>query len=107
MVGKAGGDLHDMAAADALHRGRGELRHVEETGEIDRDDRREIRFAVLSERLGDEDARIVDERVDAPEPLDPSATARSAVRRSPTSPATARTSSSRDGAIVRATATTR
>jgi hypothetical protein len=57
-----------MAAALLLHLGDGELRHVKEARDIDAQDRRVVGLGVLSERFGDEDAGVVDERVDAPEP---------------------------------------
>jgi hypothetical protein len=44
------------------------LRYVKEAGEIDAQDRGAVGLGVLGERLGDEDAGVVDERVDAPEP---------------------------------------
>ena len=43
---------------------------MEEAAEIDRNDRREILGGIVGERLGDEDAGIVDQRVDAAETLE-------------------------------------
>jgi hypothetical protein len=43
---------------------------VEKPGEIHRGDELVVRRGVLGERLGDEDAGIVDQRVDPAEPLD-------------------------------------
>src|SRR6516162_7794917 len=57
-----------MAAALLLHFGDGELRDVKEAGEVDAEDRRVVGRGVLGERLGDEDAGVIDKRVDAPEP---------------------------------------
>ena len=68
MVDQARRDLHDMAAALLLHLGDGELGDVKEARDIDAQDRRIVGLGVLSERFGDEDAGVVDERVDAPEP---------------------------------------
>ena len=68
MVNQAGGDLHDVAAALFLHLGDGELRHMEKSGDVDAKNRRVVGLGVLGEGLGDEDAGVVDERVDAPEP---------------------------------------
>jgi hypothetical protein len=52
-----------------LHATDGELRHVEEPGHVGRYQRREVFGRVLAEWLGDEDARVVDEEVDASEPI--------------------------------------
>lgn len=64
-------DLHNMAAATFLHLGDGELRDVEKPGDVDAQHRSEILAGVAGERLGDEDAGVVDERVNPPEPIDP------------------------------------
>ena len=58
-----------MAAALLLHLGDGELRDVEESGEVDAQDGGVVGLGVLGEGLGDEDAGVVDECVDAPESL--------------------------------------
>ena len=68
MIDEARRDLHDMAASPFLHLGDGELGDAEEAGDVDAEDRGEVRLGVPGERLGDEDAGVVDERVDAPEP---------------------------------------
>src|SRR6266404_5745446 len=68
MVDEARGDLDDVAAAPLLHLGDGELRDVEEAGEVDADDGGEIGLGVAGEGPGDEVDGIVDERVDTPEP---------------------------------------
>ena len=84
-----------------LHLGDGELRDVKEAGDVDAEHRRVIGLGVLGERLGDENAGVVDQRVDAPEPGHASAIARSAVFRSAMSPDTATNSRHRgwlDGA---------
>jgi hypothetical protein len=107
MVDEARGNLNDMAPALLLHLGDGELRGVEEPGGVDAQDGSVIGLGVLGEGLGDEDARVVDERVDAPEPVMPSEIARCAVFRSAMSPGTTRMSGSFDGLTDRAIATTR
>ena len=68
VVDQACRDLHHMAAALLLHLGNGELGDVKETGDVDAHHRRVVSLGVLGERLPDEDAGVVDERVDAPEP---------------------------------------
>ena len=68
VVDEARGDLDDMAAALLFHLGDGELRGVEEPGGVDAQDGGEVGLGVLGEGLADEDAGVVDERVDAPEP---------------------------------------
>jgi hypothetical protein len=65
MINEARGDLDDMAAPMLLHLGDGKLRYMEEASCVDSTDRGEI---VLW--LGNIDAGVVDERVDAPEPGD-------------------------------------
>ena len=62
MVDEARGNLNDMAATLLLHLGDGELRGVEEPGGVDAQDGSVIGLGVLGEGLGDEDARVVDER---------------------------------------------
>ena len=52
------------------HLRRDPLRDVEEAGEIGRDLGVEVLGRVVGEGLGDEDAGIVDQRVDPPEPRD-------------------------------------
>src|SRR5882724_1302799 len=61
-------DLHDVAAMPLLHLGDGELRDVKEAREVDTHYRFIIVLGILSERLGDEYAGVVDKRIDAPEP---------------------------------------
>jgi hypothetical protein len=75
-----------MTAALLLHLGDRELRDVKEAGDVDAQDRRVVGLGVLRERFGDEDAGVVDERVDAPESTMPSEIVRSAVFRSAISP---------------------
>ena len=62
--------LHDMTAALFFHLGHGELRDVKEAGDVDVQDRREVGLGILGKWLGDEDAGVVDERVDAPKPAE-------------------------------------
>ena len=57
-----------MAAALLLHLGDGELRDVKEPADVDAQDRCVVGLGVLGERLADEDAGVVDERVDPAEP---------------------------------------
>ena len=68
MVYQARRDLDNVTAAALLHLGDRELRHVKEPSEVDAEYRRVVGFAVLREGLRDEDAGIVDESVDMPEP---------------------------------------
>jgi hypothetical protein len=51
-----------------LHLCDGELRDVKEAPEVDAQHSRVISFGILSERLGDEYASVVDECIDSPEP---------------------------------------
>src|SRR6266478_467231 len=55
-------------ATPLLHLGDGELCDVKEPVDVDAHDRPVVGLGVLGERFGDEDAGVVDERVDAPEP---------------------------------------
>jgi hypothetical protein len=48
----------------------GPLGHVEEAGEVHRQDAREVGLGVLRERLGDEYPCVVDQHIDPAEPLD-------------------------------------
>src|SRR3984885_10802340 len=57
-------DLHDVAAMPLLHLGDGELCDVKEAREVDAHHSRVISLGILSERLGDEYASVVDERID-------------------------------------------
>jgi len=107
VVDETRGDLDDMAAALLFHLGDGELRDVEESGEVDAQDGGVVGLGVLGEGLGDEDAGVVDECVDAPESLYGFEIVRSAVFRSAMSPGTTRMSASLDGLTDRAVATTR
>jgi hypothetical protein len=106
VVNKARADLDNMAATLLFHLGDGELRHVEEADSVDAQGGGEVGFGIFGEGLGDEDAGIVDERVDAPEPRLPSAITLSAVFRPAMSPGTARTPASLDGLTDRAVAIT-
>lgn len=67
LVGQARGDLDDMAAALLLHFGNGQSGDVKETSCVDGHDGSVVGVAVLGEGLGDEDARVVDERIDTAE----------------------------------------
>ena len=68
MVDQARCDLYYVAAALFLHLGDGELSDVKEAGKVDAQNSGVVGLGVLGEGLGDEDAGVVDERVDAPEP---------------------------------------
>jgi hypothetical protein len=68
VIDQAGGDLHDVAAALLLHFRNRQLGDAEEAGEVDAERAGEIGLAVLGERFCDEDAGVVDQRVDAAEP---------------------------------------
>ena len=68
VVYEARRDLDDVAAATLLHLSDRELRHVEESRQVDAEHRCVIGLAVLREGLRDEDAGVVDESVDTPEP---------------------------------------
>src|SRR5579883_3265414 len=50
-----------------LHLGDGELRHVKEASNVGAQESLVVSLGVLGERLGNEDASVVDERVDTPE----------------------------------------
>src|ERR1700722_10798767 len=62
-------DLHDMTTTLLLHLRNGELRDVKEAREVDAYHSSVISRGVLSERLGDEYAGIVDDGIDAPVPI--------------------------------------
>ena len=68
MVDQAGGDLHDVAAALFLHFRNRQLGDAEEAGKVDPERAGEIGLAVLGEWFCDEDAGVVDQRIDAAEP---------------------------------------
>ncbi len=70
MVDQAGRDLHDMPRTPLCHLGNGAPGETEEPAEVDRNDGGEIVLGVVDERFGDEDACIVDERVDAAEAIE-------------------------------------
>ena len=106
MFDQARGDLYDVAAAPLLHLRNSELCNVKEAREIDAQQGAVIFLSILREWLGDKHARVVDERIDAPNRATPSAIARSAVFRSEMSPGTTRTWSSLVDLIDRAVATT-
>src|SRR5882724_10796337 len=59
-----------MTSALFFHLGHGELRDVKEPGDVDIQDRREVGLGILGKWFGDEDASIVDERIDAPKPAE-------------------------------------
>jgi hypothetical protein len=61
-------DLHDVAAMPLFHLRDSELRDVKEPHKVDTQHSGVISLGILSERLGDEYAGVVDERIDAPEP---------------------------------------
>jgi len=107
VIDQAGGDLHDVAAALLLHFRNRQLGNAEESGEVDAERAGEIGLALLGERFGDEDAGVVDQRVDTAEPGQAVGDHPLGGPGSAMSPATVRTSSSFDGLIERAVATTR
>jgi hypothetical protein len=55
-------------AALLLHFRNRQLGNAEESGEVDAERAGEIGLAILGERFGDEDAGVVDQRVDTAEP---------------------------------------
>ena len=65
-----GGDVDDMAGAGLQHARRCPLRDVKKSREVRRGRRREVGLRIVDERLGDEDAGIVHQRVDASIALD-------------------------------------
>ena len=67
LIDQGRGDRNDMAAARLLHLGDGALRDMEKSGEVGGHDGDLVVLRVLGERLGDEDAGVVDERVGAPQ----------------------------------------
>src|SRR3954468_7396203 len=69
VVDQAGGDVDDVAAALGEQVRDGPLGEVEDAGDVDTRHGGVVLGGVLGERLGDEDARVVDHGVDAPEPL--------------------------------------
>lgn len=106
MVDQAGGELDDVAAALAEHLLDGELGDAEEAGQVDTGHRVVVGLGVVGERLGDENAGVVDQGVDAAEALNGGAATRSAVAGSAMSPWMVRMFGSWDGAMLREVATT-
>jgi hypothetical protein len=70
VIDEAGRDVDDVAAALDGHLADRTLRDVEEAGEVHGGGRIEILLRVVGERLADEDSGVVDQRVDAPEPVE-------------------------------------
>ncbi len=70
VVDQAGGDVDDVAAALGEHVLDGELGDVEEAVEVHRGHGGVVVGGVVGERLGDEDACVVDQGVDPAEPFD-------------------------------------
>src|SRR5580704_2149014 len=68
-VGNRCRDVDDVARAHPQHRSCGLLRQMKESREIYRDHRCEVLFRILGERLGDEDAGVVDKRIYSSEAL--------------------------------------
>jgi hypothetical protein len=62
---EAGRDAHDVAPAARAHVPRGALRRVHEAAQVRVDQRVDVLGPVLRERLGEEDARVVHEELDA------------------------------------------
>src|SRR3954469_16336726 len=67
MVDEAGRDVYDVTAPLLEHGVQHALRYVEEPREVHADQRAELVVGVVGERLGDEDAGVVDQGVDAAE----------------------------------------
>jgi hypothetical protein len=107
VVHEAGGDLDDMTAALLLHLGNGELRDMEESGDVDAQNGGVVGLGVLGEGLAMKMPALLMSVSMRPNRARPSEITRSAVVRSAMSPGTARISSSPDGLIDRAVATTR
>src|SRR5258708_33789145 len=70
VLGEGGRYVDDVAAAPLQHLADGTLRQPEEAGEVDADHGCVVVIRIVGERLGDVDAGVVDERVDAPEAPD-------------------------------------
>ena len=108
VVDQAGGDVDDVPAALRQHRRDGALGELEEPAQVDPEDQVVVVGGVLGERLGDEDAGVVDQRVDpaelvaAPASIDPVGQARARRCR----PARSAPAGRRTAAIVRELATT-
>ena len=68
-----GRDVDHMAAVPLQHLGDGPLSQPEESAEVDADQQGVVLGGVVGERLGDEDAGVVDQGVDASETLQRSA----------------------------------
>jgi hypothetical protein len=67
VVGHAGRDADNVTARMLLHFSDCKLRDTEETGEVHGRNRCVVISGVAGKRLGDEDAGVVDQRVDAAE----------------------------------------
>ena len=70
MVDEAGADVDDVTGALVDHLPDRALRDVEEPTQVDGGDRVVVLDAVVRERLADVDPGVVDQRVDATEPVD-------------------------------------
>jgi hypothetical protein len=68
VIDQAGGDLDNVTAVPLFHFRNRELRDVEEARSVYRQHGTVVGLRVFREGLGDEDAGIIDKRVDAPEP---------------------------------------
>jgi hypothetical protein len=67
VIDEARGDVDDVSAALLRHLADDALRQVEEAIQVHGRHIGEVGVGVVQERLADEDPRIVDQRVDAPE----------------------------------------
>jgi hypothetical protein len=67
VIDQAGGHVHNVAAAVDEHLLDGELGNAEEAGQVHSDRGGVVVLRVVSERLGHEDARVVDQGVDPAE----------------------------------------
>jgi hypothetical protein len=67
LLGQCRCDRDDLTAASLPHVAYGRLRHIKEPGKISGDDAKKVFGSIFDKRLRYEDARIVDEHVNAAE----------------------------------------
>ena len=70
MIDEARGDVDDVSAALLRHVADDALREVEEAIQVHGRHRDEVVGGVVQKRFADEDSRVVDQRVDAPETIE-------------------------------------